>query len=338
LEWSCDLAAHHDLAIDSAGTIRVLGEAPRRVVVNGRAHTILDNRVTTVDAKGVIGSDISLYDILTTEPGLRRLIADSVERRAEDFRRKEWPARGDGVPPAVAEETQWILRTATDIGDRRRTLQRLRDLPGSPCDVMHTNTLELVDGQSDRWPGRRHALICMRELNTIAVVDLALAEVAWWWGPGELSKPHQPSLLPDGNVLVFDNGTSAKRTRLVVVDPDTRQIVWSWSADPPESFYCPLAGGCERLPDGNFLVTNSTAGGAFELTMNGDVVWHLKLPIDLYGAERGRVSIYRMAAVAPDIVARLRQIRSVPGPTETMPSMRSLRADRGPVDRVGGHS
>lgn len=58
------------------------------------------------------------------------------------------------------------------------------------------------------------------------------------------------------------------------------------------------------------LVTNSTAGAAFELAMDGRVVWELTLPVDVYGADRGRVSIYRMSAVEPAIVARLQQRRA----------------------------
>jgi hypothetical protein len=273
-----------------------------------------------------------LYDIARTEPGLRHLIDEAVVRRAADFQQKKWPPSDGTVSSSVAEETRWIHRTAEETGDRRRTLQRLRDLPGSPCDVMHTNTLELVGGKPALWPGRADALICLRELNTIAAVDLGLGRLTWWWGPGELSGPHQPSLLPDGNILVFDNGVSVGRTRLVIVSPATQEVIWSWSPDAAESFYCPLAGGCEQLPGGNLLVTNSTAGSAFELEMSGEIVWSMKLPVEVYGAGRGRVSIYRMAAVAPDIVARLQQAGCSPWPAAIIPSRHCGRASDASAD------
>jgi hypothetical protein len=56
--------------------------------------------------------------------------------------------------------------------------------------------------------------------------------------------------------------------------------------------------------NGNLLVTNSTAGGAFELTMDGQIVWQLTLPVSAYGTERGRVSIYRISAVDADVIAQ----------------------------------
>ncbi len=171
---------------------------------------------------------------------------------------------------------------------------------------MHTNTLGLLAAHPAGLWERGALMLCMRELHTVAVVDIESASVKWWWGGDELSGPHQPSMLPDGRVLVFDNGTAMGRTRLVVVEPTTREVVWSWAAEPPESFFCPLAGGCERLPNGNLLVTNSTEGIAFELAMDGRVERRLSLPAEVYGAERGGTSIYRMSAVRPDVVARLR--------------------------------
>lgn len=305
LEWSCDIAAHHDLAIDDSGIIFVLTEAPRLVAVDGHPQAILDNLVTVLDPGGAVKTEVSLYDVLRADPGLRGRVNQLARCRGEEFRRRGWPAPYDDVSPEVVRQTREILNTGNFSGDRRQALGRLRALPGLPCDIMHTNTLELVDAHPVGLWERGDVMLCMRALNTVAVVDLVEGTVRWWWGADELSGPHQPSMLPDGRVLLFDNGVDRRRTRLVAVDPVTRKVVWSWAADPPESFFCPLAGGCELLANGNLLVTDSNGGGAFELTMDGRIAWQLTLPVEVYGRDRGRVSIYRMSAVAPDIVARL---------------------------------
>lgn len=296
LAWSCDVAAHHDLAICRDGTILVLSEQPRRVVVEGRTLVVLDNLVTTISVEGTVKTEVSLYDTLRSARELRQLIDGSVWHRHREFERRGWPTPMDDVLPTTAEETRAILQTATYQGERRHALRLLRALPGSPCDVLHTNTLELVAAHPRGVWDDGDVLVSMRELDTIAVVNLARAEVRWWWGAGKLSRQHQPSVLPDGRILVFDNGVRLRRTRLVVVEPSTREVVWTWSANPPDSLFCPLAGGCERLANGNLLVTVPASGEAFELTMDGEIVWQLKLPVDVYGAERGRVSIYRISA------------------------------------------
>lgn len=330
LEWSCDIAAHHDLAVDDSGAVLVLTEAPRLVAADGHPHVVLDNLVTFLDPGGAVKTEVSLYDVLRTDPGLQRLIDGSARSRGEEFRRRGWPTPEDHVAPDVVWETRAILRTNSYDGELRQALRRLRALPGSPCDILHTNTLELLDAHPAGLWERGDVMLCMRELNTIAVVDLACAAVRWWWGAEELSGPHQPSVLPDGRVLVFDNRVDLRRTRLLAVDPGTREVVWCWSADPPESFFCPLAGGCEPLANGNLLVTNSTAGAAFELAMDGRIVWQLTLPVEVYGADRGRVSIYRMSAVEPDIVARLQQHRALPNL-----AVRPQATDRSPIAAAG---
>lgn len=306
LEWSCDIAVHHDVAITDGGGVLALTESPRLVSVDGGGrHVVLDNLVTLIDQSGTIHTEFSIYDVLRTDPRLRQLIGDSTRRRNKEFQRRGWPNPHDAVPSEVVEETNEILRSAGYRGELRQALRRLRDLPGRPCDVLHTNTLEVLVAHPDGIWDRGDVLLCMRELNLIAVVDIGACAVRWWWGPGDLSGPHQPVPLPDGRIVVFDNGVDVGRTRLVAVDPSTRGVVWEWEAQPPQSFFCPLAGGCERLANGNLLVTNSTGGSAFELTMDGEVVWQIVLPADVYGAQRGRVSIYRMSGVGPEIVARL---------------------------------
>lgn len=312
LEWACDVAAHHDIAIGDDGTLFVLTEAPRRVEVDDCAYVILDNLVKIVDPDGTVKSAVSLYDILRTDSDLRQLIDEATRRRGESFRRLGWPMPDDQARLEAVQETQVIARDASYHCELRRALQRLRALPGSPCDVLHTNTLDLLDVHPGGIWDRGDLLICMRELNLVAVVDPPRGKVRWWWGTEELSGPHQPSVLPDGRILVYDNGVNSRRTRLVVVDPNTCEIVWNWTAQPPESFFCPLAGGCERLPNGNLLVTNSTGGGAFELTMDGQIVWQLTLPVSVYGATTGRVSIYRMSAVEADVIAHLTARTDIP--------------------------
>ncbi|GAB1643556.1 arylsulfotransferase family protein [Krasilnikovia sp. MM14-A1259] len=305
LEWSCDVAAHHDVALGPTGDVLVLAEEPRRVTAGGRDHVILDNLITTVRADGTIGSQLSIYEILLTDAELCRVVVAEILRRAAAFRASGWPSDEPGTCPEDVRETAAILATGEHSGETRQALRRLRGLPGSPCDVLHTNTLEILDAHpTGRWH-RGDVMVCMRELNIVAVIDPVGRRVRWWWGRDELSGPHQPSVLSDGRVLVFDNGVSRGSTRLLIIDPVTREVTWTWAATPPESFFCPLAGGCEELPNGNLLVTDSTAGRAFEVTMAGAIVWRLALPADLFGTKPGRVSIYRMTHVPASVVARL---------------------------------
>jgi hypothetical protein len=147
-------------------------------------------------------------------------------------------------------------------------------------DILHTNTLEILRERPQVphaafRPGR--ALVCFRELDAIAVVDLALERVEWlqrgpWLGP------HQPSVLPNGQLMVFDNMGNSGFSRVVAYDVGKEAIVWQYAGEPAESFFSIFSGSAQRLRSGNTLVTESYQGRAFEVTPEGDIVWEFVSP------------------------------------------------------------
>jgi outer membrane protein assembly factor BamB len=128
----------------------------------------------------------------------------------------------------------------------------------------------------------------------VAIVDPEARAVVWSWGPGELDRPHHPSVLPNGNLLIFDNGNLRGWSRLVELEPASGTIVWEYRGDPPESFSSPVRGSAQALPNGNVLVTESSRGRVFEVTRDGAVVWTFLNP-DF--EQQSRRQIYRMLRV-----------------------------------------
>ncbi len=148
-------------------------------------------------------------------------------------------------------------------------------------DIFHTNTLELLDGSSEsRHPAWRagNLLISIRELDTVAVVDPREERVVWAL-TGQWHKQHQPTLLDSGNLLIFDNlGATGRHSRVLEIDPLTRRVVWSYSGGPEVDFLSKTLGSCQRLPNGNTLITESENGRAFETTSDGEIVWEFYNP------------------------------------------------------------
>ncbi|MGW2572537.1 arylsulfotransferase family protein [Streptomyces sp. NPDC001537] len=298
LVWQADVSAHHDVHIRADGTVLVLTEAPRRITLARGEFTVLDNALTLLDdSDGHHIGDVSLLDVLGTEPTIAALIQERILAQHAAFREAAHP-----IQPEEAE----LLASATFSGSLTRALQLLRRLPGSPCDVLHANTVEELHAHpAGLWPAGA-VLVSLRNLDLVAVVDIETSRVLWWWGPGELSGQHQPTALPDGNLLIFDNGRMLGRSRVVEVDPVRRAVVWEYAADPPESFFTALAGGSQPLPNGNILVTDAQAGRGFEITRGGDTVWEWhteKLPGT---TGTSRVTLYRLAGVPGKTVERLR--------------------------------
>ena len=135
-------------------------------------------------------------------------------------------------------------------------------------------------------------LISMRHTDTVAIIDKATGDVKWRWGPGEIAHQHDASLLDNGNILIFDNGCQRRGygptySRVVEVNPATGKIEWEYKSDPPTDFYTAIEGGCERLPNGNTLITESTKGLVFEVTHKGEIVWEYVVPFYYWGEATG---------------------------------------------------
>ena len=157
----------------------------------------------------------------------------------------------------------------------------LLDGMGEHGDILHTNTVELLDGsQADRLPAfaAGNVLICVRELSVIAVLDLEL-EKAVWGVHGRWGKPHQPTLLDNGNLLMFDNRGYHDRSQVLEFDPATFEVEWTLRGNPPDDFYSYECGSNQRLENGNTLITESDRGKAFEVTPEGTTVWKYLNPM-----------------------------------------------------------
>lgn len=126
-------------------------------------------------------------------------------------------------------------------------------------------------------------LISLRNISTVAIISRATGEFRWRLGPPVLAQQHYPHLLPNGNILVFDNGTHRldspfSYSRVLEVNIETKAIVWSYRDPSPFNFFSPYVSGAQRLPNGNTLITEGVTGRLFEVTPQGEVVWEYVSP------------------------------------------------------------
>jgi hypothetical protein len=172
-----------------------------------------------------------------------------------------------------------------------------------PLDIFHFNSIEVLDRAIPGVAEKGDLLVCLRELDTIAILDAEVTKIKWHWGAGELAQPHHPSLTPDGTILIFDNGRYRDYSRVVELHPAERRIVWEYRADPPSSFHSTTRGSAQRLANGNVLIAESNSGHAFEVTRQGGVVWDFLNPDRNAAGARG--AIYRILRVEQELGDRL---------------------------------
>ncbi len=148
-------------------------------------------------------------------------------------------------------------------------------------DPLHNNTVDVLDPElAEAFPMFEPGdiLLSFRNVDTILVLDGENLLVKWDMR-GPFVGQHDPDFLPNGNILLYDNRMTGETpklgwSRLIQVDPATREVVWSWQKAPPEGFYSKSQGEQEMLPNGNILTVAPYEGRVIEIEPeSGDVVW-----------------------------------------------------------------
>jgi len=147
-------------------------------------------------------------------------------------------------------------------------------------DVFHTNTIDVLDGKAEKTVPmfkKGHVMISIRHLNCIAVIDLEEEKVTWALS-GMYRFQHQPTVLQNGNLLIFDNIGTPGTSKIIEFNPMTHQIAWEYKGSPDNEFFSDTCGSVMRLPNGNTLITESDRGRAFEVAPDKEIVWEFLNP------------------------------------------------------------
>jgi hypothetical protein len=152
-------------------------------------------------------------------------------------------------------------------------------------------------------------VVSWRSLGEVTKIDSRTGEVIWRLGGannqftfvndplGGFSAQHYARVLPDGHLLLYDNGTrhQPQETRVVeyALDPaaHTATLVWEFRHDPP--IYTAFVGSVQRLANGNTAIGYGLAGHMAEVTPDGSVVWEGDLR-----ANGQLLTVYRMVRIA----------------------------------------
>ncbi|MBU0980000.1 MAG: arylsulfotransferase family protein [Nanoarchaeota archaeon] len=167
-------------------------------------------------------------------------------------------------------------------------------------DAYHANTIEMIEKDTD-FADKGDLLLSVREIDMLIVMDTE-GEIKWTWGPGVVDMQHHPTMLENGNILLFDNQGFRNYSRVIELDPRTEKIVWTYPALPTEKFYSESRGSSQKLPNGNVLITESNKGHVIEVTTGGEIVWEWWNPEIRDGK---REVVYRMKRLGPEQIGML---------------------------------
>lgn len=263
VKWSYLGFNHHDMFVDDKGAIYVLG---RDVDVDGRHAPVLGPRPPK--PRRVHGRQV--FDENITVLGPRGTVRDRVSL----------------VDCLENSEYAYLLDKVTEFREEE------------PVDLIHPNTVQVMDGsQAHLSPfyKKGNVLTSFRNLSTIAIVDMEARKVVWALTDAFLFQ-HDPRLLGNGHMMVFDNYSGGRTpadsffvSSVIEFDPFSRKVFWAYTGDLDNRFFSSLMGTAQPLPNGNVLITESDFGRAFEVTRDGDIVWQFNSP-HLQGEEKDLVA------------------------------------------------
>ncbi|GGK32936.1 aryl-sulfate sulfotransferase [Nocardia camponoti] len=123
----------------------------------------------------------------------------------------------------------------------------------------------------------------LRSVSAVILIDRATGVATRVADRATLAQQHHATPLPDGKLLVFDNGTfrtaeSVTYSRVIELDAKTGEVTWVYQDSPREAFFTPFMGGAQRLPNGNTLITEAAFGRIFEVTTDRRIVWEYVVP------------------------------------------------------------
>jgi hypothetical protein len=294
LRWSNSAKYHHDLDILADGSVYTLGIDPDTPNLFSEFATS-ENPTTNDDFIGLISPDgqkitrlISIAKIISRSPAL----FESAKTRYL------WKERRGLTRVQAAQKNANKARS-----NRIQTVfyRRISEL-------FHTNTIyvlrdDLQLSNGDVWR-KGFFLVCLRNLDSIVVIDPDAERAVWTWGLEELQHPHHPTLLDNGHLLIFDNGSRREASRILELDPGSKEILWHYPQDSETKFFSKDRGSALRLANGNTLITESTRGRAFEITPEGEMVWeYLNRDISVDGTARR--TMWRMTRLTEKQIAAL---------------------------------
>jgi hypothetical protein len=268
LLWAYANRVHHDLDVDEDGTIytlthKVVSEPPAGLEYLDTPY--LADSLVIVSPEGRELESIPLVEAFANSPYSLTLASGSKSANLMN-------PFGPGAPPMPPPP---VPPTPPAMPPGPPTQPKERQ------DLLHTNSVKVLSrALAPKFPLFKagQVLLSLRNLNTIAVLDLHTRRVAWA-AQGLWRLQHDTEFLDNGHLLLYDNFGTRWETRVLEYDPLTQATPWSYTNEDSTHFSAFFRGMKQRLPNGNTFIVDPDNRRLFEVTRDKELVWESFCPL-----------------------------------------------------------
>tara|TARA_A100001011_G_C14306277_1_gene843318 strand:+ start:1410 stop:3194 length:1785 start_codon:yes stop_codon:yes gene_type:complete len=174
----------------------------------------------------------------------------------------------------------WELSTFDFLGSNEYNPFWIDFIINQGYDWTHSNSIFFESGV---------VYVSMRNLSRISAIDYDTKEVIWHIGDLDFmdsiffndgfgfSHQHSAQIIDNGNILFFDNGrnNNPEVSRCLEISFNESDAEIAWEHVLPSEMLTLSRGECDRLNNGNTLISAGASGTVLEVDSNNDFVWKL---------------------------------------------------------------
>lgn len=217
------------------------------------------------------------HDFFVDEQGLIYILQQSIRKKVSgELEKLATPFIDESI--IVLNQNGEVLREINlfDLIAESAYKKVLRRIPKSITgDYLHPNSIRFVsEAEAERAPYLKanSVLVSIRELDAVVAIDLE-QEKLYWMERGPWFFQHDADLLLNGNLMVFDNLSLGKQSRVVEYNPMTKKEVWEYKGSDDKPLYTIIRGSQQPLPNDNVLIVESNGSRLLEVNRQQQVVW-----------------------------------------------------------------
>jgi len=171
-------------------------------------------------------------------------------------------------------------------------------------DSLHLNDIESVpQGVDSETFEAGDLILSLRDISSILVLDPETEDIKWVHSGGFV-RQHDPDVLPNGNISIYDNQShlafdenAEPFSRIIEIDPETGQRTTVIGDQHEPQFFANITGSHERLSNGNILVAASQQGRLLEFAADGELLWRY----DARRPDGTNTRIFNAQVLSPDL-------------------------------------